>query len=177
MGVLMQVLSSSAFGAVIGLLGSWLTKREERKNHKIKSEYEFKMAELKKAETELKYRHELELAEKKIEGIKTQGTIDKDLEELKAFKESVKTQSKNSKIKIVDAIRGLMRPTITLYLLVIGTIIAINLHHFAGGIENSLSAPEVVIMYRETIAQIMFLLTTAITWWFGSRPSSSRIKN
>ena len=174
MSILMQVLSSSAFGAVIGLLGSWLTKREERKNHEIKSEFDFKMAELKKAEAEMKFKHELELAEKKIESTKIKGDIDKEKEEIKAFKESLKVQSTSTKIKFVDAIRGLMRPTITIYLLVIGTIIALNLHHFAGGIENSLTRIEVVSMYRDTISQIMFLLTSAITWWFGSRPSSAR---
>ena len=79
------------------------------------------------------------------------------------------------KISFVDAIRGLMRPLITIYLLIIATFVVINIGSYIGGLE-SLEKAEMVTMFKNTITQIMFLVTTAVTWWFGSRPSQQAKK-
>ncbi len=168
------IFSSSGLGAIVGLFGSWLTKREERRNMELKYDYEVKMAEMRKSEAEMEFNHELALADKQMERAQVEGEIQRDVEEIAAFKESLKEQQQIYGIKFVDSIRGLMRPLITIYLLVIGTIITITIGSYVNGIEGAMDDMELIKMYRDTIARVMFLLTTAVAWWFGSRPSSKR---
>ncbi|WP_246109296.1 hypothetical protein [Reinekea thalattae] len=172
--VIAGIFSSSGLGAIVGLFGSWLTKREERKNLNLKYDYEVQMAQIRKSEAELEFNHELALADKHIERAQVEGDIQRDIDEMSAFTESLKEQQQMYKISFVDAIRGLMRPLITVYLLVIGTYVTIKIGGYVGGIEGAMDADEMIKMYKETINQVMFLLTTAVTWWFGSRPSSQR---
>lgn len=167
------IFSSSGLGAIVGLFGSWLTKREERRNLELKYDFDIKMAEIRKSEAEMEFNHELAVADKQIERAKTEGEILINKAELDAFAEGLKEQQMNYNIKFVDAIRGLMRPVITVYLLVIATFITYKINAYVGGMD-SLDAAELLTMYKETIAQIMFLVTTAVAWWFGSRPSSKR---
>ena len=171
---LVSIFSSSGLGAIVGLFGSWLTKREERRNMELKYEYDVKMAEIRKSEAALEFNHELALADKQIERAQVEGEIQRDVGELNAFTQGLKEQQLMYNVKFVDAIRGLMRPLITIYLLVIGTYVAINIGGYVGGIESAITGPEMIEMYKDTIGQVMFLLTTAVTWWFGSRPSSLR---
>ena len=174
LGEIVGILSSSEVGAIVGLFGSWLTKREERRNFELKYDFDVKMAEIRKSEAELEFNHELALADKHLERAELEGEIQGDVEEMTAFREGLKEQQVMYKIKFVDAIRGLMRPLITVYLLVVGTVITIKLSALVGGIDGAMDAVEMTAMYKVTIAQVMFLLTTAVTWWFGSRPSSLR---
>ncbi|ABC28924.1 hypothetical protein HCH_02094 [Hahella chejuensis KCTC 2396] len=73
----------------------------------------------------------------------------------------------------VDAIRDLMRPLITVYLLILATFVTLNISRHLGGV-GALSPVDLMVLYKEAIAQMLFLTTTAVTWWFGSRPSSLR---
>ncbi|MBU6955983.1 hypothetical protein KP814_31850 [Hahella sp. HN01] len=73
----------------------------------------------------------------------------------------------------VDAIRGLMRPLITVYLLILATFVTLNISRHLGGV-GALSPVDLMALYKEAIAKMLFLTTTAVTWWFGSRPSQLR---
>lgn len=171
---IIAIFSSSGLGAIVGLFGSWLTKREERRNLELKYDYDVKMAEIRKSEAEMEFNHELALADKQIERAQVEGAIQRDVEEMAAFRESLKEQQQMYKIKFVDAIRGLMRPLITIYLLVIATFVTMKIGGYVGGLQGAMDPNELVTMYKDTIAQVMFLVTTSVTWWFGSRPSSQR---
>ena len=70
----------------------------------------------------------------------------------------------------VDGLRGLMRPVITLYFAIIMTVIAYQLMKLNNG--QWVNPTEAQAMLREVINAIIFLTTTAVTWWFGSRPSN-----
>ncbi|MDG9670869.1 hypothetical protein ONV78_24230 [Hahella sp. CR1] len=172
---LLALFSSSGLGALVGMFGSWLTKREERKDQQFRLTYELKMATLRKQEAELQYNHELALADKQILRADTEGRINRDIAETAAFKDGLKEQSQTYGMWFVDAIRGLMRPLITVYLLVLATFVTLNISSHLGGV-GALSPVELMILYKEAIAQMLFLTTTAVTWWFGSRPSSIRGK-
>lgn len=167
------IFSSSGLGAIVGLFGSWLTKREERRNAELKYDYEVKMAQIRKQEAELEFNHELALADKKMEQAKTEGEIKMDIQEIEALRDSMKEQQMTYGIKFVDALRGMMRPVITIYLLLVASYVAFKIGGYIGGLE-AIDTEELVSMYKDTISQVMFLLTTAVTWWFGSRPSSKR---
>jgi hypothetical protein len=167
------LFSSSGLGAIVGAVGSWLNKREERANLKLQFEHEQAMTELSIREVTLTQSHELQLADKQIQRAQAEGDIAAELSELQTFGESVKSGAKNTGIMFVDAVRGLMRPLITVYLLIVSSYIAYQVSALVGGVE-SLSADELYDMYRDVISQLIFLTTVAVTWWFGTRPSGKR---
>jgi hypothetical protein len=168
-------LLSSGLGGIVGLVGSWLTKREERLSQEARFKHEVQMAEIRKEEARFEAEHELAMAEKQIERASVEGDIAITKEEVSAFKESLKEQT----LKYggwVDALRGLMRPVITVYLLIIASIIAFKLNNLTGGLETLADDQQTKMLsiYEEVINQVLFLTATAVTWWFGSRPSSVR---
>jgi hypothetical protein len=173
MEALLSILTSTGAGGIIGVVGSWLTKREERKNIQLQFERDVKLAEIRKDEAKIEADHELALADKQIERAQVEGSVAIDQAEVEAFSEGLKEQSKTYGIKSVDGIRGLMRPVITVYLLVIATLLTLKINQLVGGLD-SLEMSELKGIYDNVINQMLFLTATAVTWWFGSRPSSQR---
>ena len=173
MEALLSILTSTGAGGIIGVVGSWLTKREERKNIQLQFERDVKMAEIRKDEAKIEADHELALADKQIERAQVEGSVAVDQAEVEAFTQGLKEQSKTYGIKAVDGIRGLMRPLITVYLLVIATLLTLKINQLVGGLD-SLEMSELKGIYDNVINQMLFLTATAVTWWFGSRPSSQR---
>jgi len=173
MEALLSILTSTGAGGIIGVVGSWLTKREERKNIQLQFERDVKLAEIRKDEAKIEADHELALADKQIERAQVEGSVAIDQAEIEAFTDGLKEQSKNYGIKVVDGIRGLMRPLITVYLLVIATLLTLKINQLVGGLD-SLEMSELKGIYDNVINQMLFLTATAVTWWFGSRPSSQR---
>jgi hypothetical protein len=175
MAALLSLLTSTGFGGIVGILGSWLTKREERKNIELQYAHDFKMAELRRDEVKLEAEHELAMADKQMERAQMEGNIALGEAELSAFQEGLREQNKTYGIKVVDAVRGLMRPLITLYLLAIATMLTYKINELVGGI-STLPLEELLKTYKNVIDQMLFLTATSVTWWFGSRPSSGRDK-
>jgi len=173
MEALLSILTSTGAGGIIGVVGSWLTKREERKNIQLQLERDVKLAEIRKDEAKIEADHELALADKQIERAQVEGSVAIDQAKIEAFTDDLKEQSKNYGIKVVDGIRGLMRPLITIYLLVIATLLTLKINQLVGGLD-SLEMSELKGIYDNVINQMLFLTATAVTWWFGSRPSSQR---
>lgn len=170
---LAEIFASTGLGALVGLLGSWLTKHEERRNLKLKLAHDIKMADIRKQEAAFEFEHELAMADKQVERSQAEGDIARDVAEMSAFREGLKEQQMIYRIKWVDAIRGVMRPVITIYLLALATLVTIKISSTAGGLE-ALDRSAMDTLYSDTITRIFFLVTTAVTWWFGSRPSSPR---
>lgn len=160
---LVDLVTTGGFGAVVGLVGSYLTKREERM---IQTE----MAAARLEEAKLEFSHELSMADKQMERAEVEGNLQVQEVEAGAFVESVKTASATIGITFVDAIRGLMRPVITLYLLGVATLLAIKVDDLVGGMAV-FNGDQLFALYDQVIMQVIFLTATAVTWWFGSRPA------
>ena len=171
MELLFSLLSTTGAGGIMGLVGSWLTKREERENLKVTNAHEKAMATIRMHEQKLEANHELAMADKQLERAQVEGNIAIEQGEIAAFNTSLLQQGKSTGIAFVEAIRGLMRPAITIYLLVIASIIAYNINGLIGGIKQ-LPTEELLMTYKEIIQQLLFLTATAVTWWFGLRPST-----
>ena len=166
-----EIFASSGLGAIVGAVGSWLGKREERKARQDEYAHESKMRDLDMQETQMTQAHEMAIADKEIQRAETEGQIDLDKIEASGWKESITQGFKQTGVKWVDGIRGLMRPLITVYLLAIASVVTYQLSRLVGGLE-ALPMDEVLDMYRHVISQLIFLTATAVTWWFGSRPQS-----
>ena len=170
---LMTIFTSSGLGAITGLVGSYLTKIEERKAAKQRHEFDLKMAEIRIQETQLETQHELSMADKEFERAESEGKIAIETAEVAAFTESIKSQSVSTGNGFVDAVRGAMRPIITIFLLAVSTYIIIRVGKILGGIEN-MDRTYLAEMYKAVISDFLFLTVTSVTWWFGSRPAQRK---
>jgi len=172
---ILNIFTGGAAGGIIGLAGSWLTKRENRKNLEIQLKRDVLLGRLEAEADARQLKYSVIMAEKKIEQAQAEGEIATDIAETGAFTESLKTQLKPIGIPFVDGFRAMMRPVITLYLLIIATYFAINIHRLVSGLET-LPQTEIVSLYTTIISQLFFLTNLAISWWFGSRGDKSDFK-
>lgn len=169
---LLGILASGGTGAIVGLIGSIAAKWLDLKVLKEKLTVEVKMAEIRTRELELEQSHALALADKEIDKAEVEGKITLDVAEMQAFAESQKAQA----IRyggVVDSIRGLMRPVITLFLLIASTWILYLVWQMVGGLQ-ALDQDELLALFKSQIDAMTFLTMTAVTWWFGSRPSAQK---
>jgi len=130
-------------------------------------------------------REELELEAKlRVEEIQTKGEFETQLAQLEAeaAREVNDTALRSESYSVdkasygggwVDKVRGMMRPLITVYLLGISTYIARVLTATLNGL-GALGEAESITLYGNIINAIVFLTTTAVTWWFGSRPINKK---
>lgn len=165
---ILGILGTGGAGGVIGLFGGWLSKRETRKMAEIQFKHDERMAEFQAQESREERQQALELADKNRELAETEGAIEVEGREVDAFVESIKSQATQTGIRLVDGVRGLMRPLITLFLLVSTTVIYYLINDKVGGLD-SLPKPELIAIYRHVIEQIIFLTVLSVSWWFGSR--------
>jgi hypothetical protein len=156
---LLSLFTSPILGGVVGFLGSWLTKREERKTLQINLTHTVTMAEL-------NHRN-------KINELKAEGDIADIVVQGEAFKSSQTHGNTNSGVKWVDGVRSLMRPLITTYLLAIASYLGYALSSMVGGLD-SLNPSEILALYKEIVLSLLALTNLAISWWFGSRGSSKK---
>ena len=77
MSVLLDLLGAGGLGTVFsgvsGLVGGWLTKRENRKMMELTNAHELKMAEVDQRTAEFELQASITLADKKIDLAQTEG--------------------------------------------------------------------------------------------------------
>jgi len=79
---------------------------------------------------------------------------------------------------IVDLVRGMMRPLLTIYLTGLTSYITWLAWKIleAKGI-SSLSVTNAVDLYTDVISTVIYLTVSAITWWFGDRSMSKFLQS
>jgi hypothetical protein len=177
--IIAGILKSTIFGSFIGFIGSYFTRKDERETLKVKHLYDLEKRRIDLEEVKLKQSHELQLADKHIKEVESEYDKKIDLETIKgeqeAFKTSLLEQTKDYKSRFIDVMRGTMRPAITLYLLCITSYFALSIGQIVGGFE-SLGKDELLSIYKGLIEQMTMLMAIAVTWWFGTRPTSQNKK-
>ena len=170
MGDILTLLSGAAGGGLIGLAGSvaqLLFKGKERKME-ISREIELRKLDIEAMTTESNLR--LRETETEIEGKARLANIALDESTLAGDVALRQSSYLNDKATygggIVDAIRGLMRPVLTAYLVIVVTAIAAKLFIELDTIPqadawDSLSA---------VIVELVTLSSMTVSWWFGTRP-------
>lgn len=165
---ILGILGTGGAGGIIGLFGGWLSKRETRKMAEIQFKHDEKMAEFQAQEAKEEREQALALGEQNRLLAETEGQLEVEGKEVDAFVESIKSQAIQTGIKFVDGVRGLMRPLITLFLLISTAVIYYLINDKVGGLD-ALPASELIAIYKHVIEQIIFLTVLAVSWWFGSR--------
>lgn len=69
----------------------------------------------------------------------------------------------------LDAIRGIVRPALTLYLCGISTLVYLQARSLIGPGAAALSSEQAVELVRLTVDTLLYLTSTCVLWWFGSR--------
>lgn len=158
MEFLTDLLGGGALGAIVGSIGAFATKALTMKHDRA-------MAELSIKEREAEQMHELGMADKQMEraAIETEGEISRG--ELAVFGESLKGTGNN----IVDIIRAVVRPLITVYMLVLVSYLTAGIAEAVGGL-GSVPVDDLVVLYKQIITNLLMITTIAVTWWFGARP-------
>jgi hypothetical protein len=67
----------------------------------------------------------------------------------------------------LDFIRGIVRPGLTVYLCVLTSLIYLHAKNLIT--ENMLSAAQAVDLLKLIIGTVLYLTTTCVLWWFGTR--------
>ncbi len=148
-------------GGFTGLLGSAIGKYFDLKSKKLDIELE-----------KNKFEHEQALAQ-------LQYTAAVEVEDSKAFKEAQTNEPKQYYTGTeytptqrwfalgLDFIRGLVRPVLTIYLCILTTFIYIKAARLLNG--DVILPGMAYDLTNQIIQTILYLTTTAICFWFGSR--------
>ncbi|WP_178860797.1 hypothetical protein [Thiomicrorhabdus cannonii] len=178
-GTLLTGIGSAASGGLIGLFGTGIKMWAEHKSEEAKRTFELAMREADRKEMQLE--HDLKM--KEVEAMANRDIAVAQQNRL-ATEASAASEVEKAEINLrqtsytmdkatygggfVDAIRGLMRPTLTVYFAVLMALIAWQLMKLNGG--HWVNPTDAQMMLRDTVNACIFLTTTAVTWWFGSRP-------
>lgn len=162
------IFTSGGFGAITGLIGGFMQKREQRKILELENQHERDMAAIDVQMQQMENEQALLMVEKKIDLAQAEGEIAVDLKDADAFVESVKHASKPTGNPILDGVKTVMRPLITIVLLYFAWDIYNQLDTIIGGLE-ALDKTKLEDLYIYVIHSIIFLAITATTWWFASR--------
>jgi hypothetical protein len=165
---ILGVASSSGLGALIGAVSGYFTRKQEATRELARLEVELKHRELDIKEAEIERQHALDMADKKMEEAELEGDIAYEQADLANLRESIKQAGKSSGIGFVEGIKGLMRPVITLILMVQAEYLLWDMWMKLGGLD-AFSPDAQVEMFKHLLYQMIFLTVTAVSWWFASR--------
>lgn len=178
-----ELLSSVLGGGVTGLLGAVVTKWSDYKTKKLEIEasrerfaHEVAMrkvdaelmaqefaARVKVAETEAAGREAVADAE----AFKTALT-----NEPKRYSDADKvTVGQNWAFVVLDLIRGSVRPLLTVYLCAITTMVYMQARALIGPGGAAIPADEAVGLLRLIVNTVLYLTSSAVLFWFGTRQS------
>lgn len=93
-----------------------------------------------------------------------------------SFNEPVKysennTEKQNWLMVGLDVIRGIVRPGLTLYLCILTTLLYLKAHKL---VPSEIPTDQAVAMVNDIQNTIMYLTSTCILWWFGTRNKSPK---
>ncbi len=155
----MSIILSLLTGGATGLIGTALSGVMKFLNAKQEQSHELKVMEMELRHMDKEAEVALKIESKKQEG-KEAIAAWAGLEA--SYKEAGQRWSTGDSgwIVFVDVVRGLMRPLLTLTLVVLmGTI------YFTLATDN-------MEMRDQIIATVLYLATASVLWWFGSRAIS-----
>jgi len=169
-----DALGAIISGGTTGLLGAGISLFGEIKKQKLIFDHDEKMEGLKQDSMELEANLKMELA-------KVEGDVKINLSEMQAFTQSQSndkaTYSDPSKLGtvgkffmiMVDFFRGMIRPSMTIYMTILTTLIYTQLMELVGGLDGVIDKDMALALVQQIILVILYITSTIILWWFGTR--------
>lgn len=179
MELLVGIFGSIFSGGATGLLGVMIQRWADYKNRQLDIQIERE-----KRETEIaKRKADAEIMREEYAGrlkvAQEEGATARDVAETNAFNSTLLkeperysnasslTPGMNWVLVILDAIRGSVRPLLTIYLCALTTYVWVQVR---GELENQeISGDAALEVWRLVVGNILYLTTTVVLWWFGTR--------
>lgn len=159
----MDIILGLLTGGATGLIGTALSGVMKFFTNKQEQSHELKVMEMELKHMDKEAEVALKIEEKKQEGKEAQAAW-AGLEA--SYREAGQRWSTGDSgwIVFVDVVRGLMRPLLTLALVVLM------------GVIYFVHAPANPTMQEQIVATVLYLATSSVLWWFGSRMSDTKKK-
>ena len=178
-----SAIAGGILGAVGGVFQKWMDYRQQ-----------IRLAELQGAEKDKERAHDLAVMKMEAEKAASIAAIQEEGEirvaDLSALQESIKGEAAGATwstawagklsgvwagiagmlLVVVDMVRGLTRPGITLFLVLMVAGMFWQTSKQAGALTTTDAAE----IYKTIIDMTLFLASTAVSWWFGSRGMAVR---
>jgi hypothetical protein len=171
-----SAVSGGLLGGLVGLAGNWLKASEERKLIAVKQAHELAMREATRAEMELEATLALRRTEAEYAGLQSIAQTEAEAAREVSANSLVSASYRHDRASYgggwVDTARGIMRPFITLFLLLVMTTIAWHLYRMEA--IAAIAPADAWHLFAVVVQDATFLAVTATTWWFGSRPTNHR---
>lgn len=174
MEAILSMLGSVLGGGSTGLLGSLFIRWFDNKDRKNQRDHEHKMAQLTQEEIRLEGEYNLRLQAAEHESAQLEAEIESDIRDADAFQASLSmdkaTYGKHILGRIVDFVRGMMRPVITAWMV----YQLYQISQMLGGLQTikTFTATQQHELFFTVVNAILYLASMTVGWWFGSRSSS-----
>ncbi len=169
---MIEALLGAAGGGLTGLIGTgihaWLRRGEEQRAqaHALAMR-KMDLKEMER-EAELAMRRVEAEAKVRLQEAQQERLVAQDAAEAQLRTASYQQDRARYGGGLVDAVRGLMRPAITVFLLLQTLAVGWVVWHLLGGLEH-LPAEVLLEIQRKLVDALIYLSTTAVVWWFGGR--------
>lgn len=172
------VFSGILAGGATGILGvafqrffDYLHVKETLKKEKQQQDFELEKRRIDIQVTQAEWAGRVKVAD-------TEASAAKDVAESNAFAASLfkeperystgtTTAGQQWVLVLLDALRGSVRPLLTIYLCVLVTMLWIEARTIVG--KEDLSTAEAVQLMQTIVGSIIYVWTTCTLWWFGTR--------
>lgn len=176
---MLSIIGSIFAGGATGLLGmifqrafDWLNQREIAKQKKQDQDFELAKKRIDIEVTQAEWSGRVKVAAE-------EASAAKDVAESNAFSQSLMkeperysetklvTPGQNWLLVLLDVLRGSIRPLLTVYLCALTTYIWWQVRQLIQ--TEDLESKDVLEIWRMVVNTILYLTTTCILWWFGTR--------
>lgn len=156
------------FGSAVQKIGDYFQQKQEYAHEMEMRELDLKELEKEKEASIAKVEAQSE-AEQSIQQTENEGAAwsRSYKHDSRAYAEDL-TPGQNWLMVIVDMSRGMIRPFLTMYLAGVATYMVMKMNALVGGME-SVNIEKVHDLWWQVTMTVLYIASTAITWWFGSR--------
>lgn len=174
---MIEIFTSLFAGGTTGLIGSIISRVADFKLEKMRFSHELEMTKVENEQIRLE-------AEFKFKVVDRESDAAEDVAASQALSASYRADSAAYLPKakgpvsaffmgFVDFLRGLIRPVVTLYLVVLTTLLAWELYDVIRMFEATPAmTDESMDLFNEIVNMVLYLTSASTLWWFGSRPKA-----
>lgn len=171
-----DVVTTAFSGGITGLVGAVFQGFLHLKENSDKRKFDLEMRRLDINELVKEGEIALKQTQAEAESRRIVGELNAFASSQKADKATYSNKrSSNPWLVAVDVLRGLIRPVLTIGLVCITVVITIDVVEASGGYEN-LITQHGTSLASELILSIVYMSSTAVLWWFGTRANNQAIK-
>ena len=174
LGDIVALGTSAATGGVFGAIGVGIQAVVKLFSDRQAAQRDIELRRLDIEELRESAKLAIEKAESEARGAAEVARINAQAEERRADADLQKASYEHDEMRYgggkVDAIRGLMRPFITAYYMLLEAIVAGAVVYAAYKLQLKPTPDQIWTLVTTIVNSIVFLATMSVTWWLGSRP-------